>query len=70
MGCPQIQQGGSPLRMMARCLSRMVVLRMSPRFWWREVKWKVAFGVDLGQPFTVQIDYGFDRKGGIYEASL
>ena len=36
----------------------------------REVKWKVAFGVDLGQPFTVQIDYGFDRKGGIYEASL
>ena len=35
-----------------------------------EVKWKVAFGVDLGQPFTVQIDYGFDRKGGIYEASL
>lgn len=66
MGCPQIQQGGSPLRMMARCLSRMVVLRMSPR----EVKWKVAFGVDLGQPFTVQIDYGFDRKGGIYEASL
>ena len=36
----------------------------------REVKWKVAFGGDLGQPFTVQIDYGFDRKGGIYEASL
>lgn len=36
----------------------------------REVKWKVAFGVDLGKPFTVQVDYGFDRKGGIYEASL
>ena len=65
MGCPQIQQGGSPLRMMARCLSRIVVLRMSP-----PLRAYVAFGVDLGQPFTVQIDYGFDRKGGIYEASL
>ena len=32
MGCPQIQQGGSPLRMAARCRSRIVVLRMSPHF--------------------------------------
>lgn len=36
----------------------------------REVTWKVAFGVDAGRPFTLQVDFGFDRKGGVYEANL
>lgn len=36
----------------------------------REVAWKVVFGVDTGRPFTVEINYGFDRKAGIYEAAL
>lgn len=33
----------------------------------REVKWRVVYGVDPGKPFVMQVDYGFDRKGGIYE---